>query len=581
MLINKDWDFETAIKEISKVYYPGGMTSGQLRNRQVEAWGQLVGKTRALTEFDATIKRYGSLSAFGREYRATLPTLRRLKEFFESLPEDQVDSIVGMKKVFVSYSWDNDDHKKWVRDLAAQLRGDGIDVTLDQWHLVPGDQLPQFMERAIRESDYVLIVCTHKYKDRSDKRQGGVGYEGDIITAEFMATYNHSKFIPLLRQQSWNDSAPSWMLGKYYIDFSSSPYSEKSYDDLQSTILGTREKAPPIKLELIGKPSTNISLPNDLYKFVYFPLEISSNHEFWISKYPVTNIQYERFLKDPYFDPRVALTYKSEGMFDNRDYWKYHPMFEKHRAETKVTDNVVDTGYKWINERLAEPRKWYDTNGNEYLILPGHEPEGGRIKFPTYWGDADFGIARKNVPVVGVSWYEASAYCRWLQINWFNLEESKTNKIDSSWVRLPTRKEWEIAAGGRLPNGRYPWDSPNEITRDVREIFDRTNVANQIGKTTPVDKYPKDASPRGVMDMGGNVWEWLSNISEDGDFLAEIAGGVPEDEIPSYGLMQLIGGSWRKSEKDASLCEAFYGHSDTFPDEDGNDIGFRVVVVKT
>ena len=218
-----------------------------------------------MAEFDAAIMRYGSLSAFGREYKATLPTLRRFREFFEGLPEDQVESTisgdkaVGMKKVFISYSWDSDDHKKWVRDLATRLRSDGIDVTLDQWHLVPGDQLPEFMERAIRESDYVLIVCTHKYKDRSDKRQGGVGYEGDIITAEFMTTRNQRKFIPLLRQQSWHDSAPSSMAGKYYIDFSSLPYSEKSYDDLQTTILGTREKAPPIGTVKKSIPNSNVA----------------------------------------------------------------------------------------------------------------------------------------------------------------------------------------------------------------------------------------------------------------------------------------------------------------------------------
>jgi hypothetical protein len=167
-------------------------------------------------------------------------------------PDDQVatsiieSKIVNARKVFISYSWDNDDHKNWVRALATRLRSDGIDVTLDQWHLVPGDQLSEFMERAVHESDYVLIVCTHKYKERSNKRQGGVGYEGDIISAEFMATRNSRKFIPILRQQSWSDSAPKWMLGKYYIDLSSSPYAENNYEDLLSTLLGTRENAPPV-----------------------------------------------------------------------------------------------------------------------------------------------------------------------------------------------------------------------------------------------------------------------------------------------------------------------------------------------
>jgi hypothetical protein len=164
-----------------------------------------------------------------------------------------------MVKAFISYSWDNDDHKDWVRQLAARLRGDGIDVTLDQWHLVPGDQLPKFMEHAVRQSDYVLIICTHKYSERSNNRQGGVGYEGDIMTAEVMSTGNQRKFIPILRQQSWNDSAPSWLLGKYYIDFSSLPYSQASYDDLLTTLLGTREKAPPL-----GKVKRAESLANSV-----------------------------------------------------------------------------------------------------------------------------------------------------------------------------------------------------------------------------------------------------------------------------------------------------------------------------
>jgi hypothetical protein len=264
MLINKDWDFETAIGEISKKYYPGGITTGPLRNRLVEAWGQLAGKTRALSEYDDAIKRYGSLSAFCRAYRVSMHILRGFRELFENLPDDQIaDSKVGkITKVFISYSWDNENHIKWVRDLATRLRSDGIDVTLDQWHLVPGDQLPEFMERSVSESDYVLIICTHKYRVRSINRQGGVGYEGDIITAEFMTTRKHRKFIPILRQQTWKDSAPNWLLGKKYIDFSSSPYPQTSYDELFATLSGTREKAPPIGTVKKQEPITAVSFDN-------------------------------------------------------------------------------------------------------------------------------------------------------------------------------------------------------------------------------------------------------------------------------------------------------------------------------
>ena len=108
-----------------------------------------------------------------------------------------------MVKAFISYSWESEDHKHWVRELASRLRGDGIDAILDRWETVPGDQLPEFMGTAVRESDFVLIICTHKYKMKSDKRQGGVGYEGDIMTAEVLTKKNHRKFIPILREQTW------------------------------------------------------------------------------------------------------------------------------------------------------------------------------------------------------------------------------------------------------------------------------------------------------------------------------------------------------------------------------------------
>ena len=151
-----------------------------------------------------------------------------------------------MTKAFISYSWDSDDHKAWVRALATRLRHDGIEVTLDQWHLAPGDQLPEFMERAVRESDYVLVVCTRRYKQRSEGRQGGVGYEGDIITAEVMTTWNQRKFIPIRRETPWRESAPSWMLGKYHIDLCDTPFSEAQYQDLLNTLCGARPQAPPV-----------------------------------------------------------------------------------------------------------------------------------------------------------------------------------------------------------------------------------------------------------------------------------------------------------------------------------------------
>ncbi|HXO40078.1 MAG TPA: toll/interleukin-1 receptor domain-containing protein [Thermoanaerobaculia bacterium] len=151
-----------------------------------------------------------------------------------------------MPRVFISYSWDDEDHKRWVRDLAARLRTHGVETLLDQWHLVPGDQLPAFMETAIRESDFVLVICTPGYKVRSDSRAGGVGYEGDIITGEIYCSRNHRKFIPLLARDSWLIAAPSWLQGKYFLDFTKPPALDEVYHDLLRTLLGQRSPAPPL-----------------------------------------------------------------------------------------------------------------------------------------------------------------------------------------------------------------------------------------------------------------------------------------------------------------------------------------------
>jgi TIR domain-containing protein len=159
-----------------------------------------------------------------------------------------------IKSAFISYSWDDDQHREWVRKLAERLRADGVNVSIDRWAAVPGDRLPAFMEGAIRDNEFVVIICTPRYKHRSDAREGGVGYEGDIMTAEVMSSRNHRKFIPVLRSGSWPEAAPSWLLGKYYINLTGAQYSERDYEDLVRTLLGIRETAPPI-----GKPMATIA----------------------------------------------------------------------------------------------------------------------------------------------------------------------------------------------------------------------------------------------------------------------------------------------------------------------------------
>jgi hypothetical protein len=134
-----------------------------------------------------------------------------------------------LPRAFISYSWDSEDHKQWVRDLATKLRGDGVNVMLDRWGLAPGDPLPEFMERSLRENDFILVICTPQYKKKSNARTGGVGYEGHIMTAELFTAHNHRKFIPILCHDRWEEAAPSWLLGKYYIDLYKTYRVDSSY----------------------------------------------------------------------------------------------------------------------------------------------------------------------------------------------------------------------------------------------------------------------------------------------------------------------------------------------------------------
>lgn len=150
-------------------------------------------------------------------------------------------------KVFISYSHDDSNHKKWVLELATKLRNSGIDAIIDQWDLNAGDDLPKFMEKNLRESDYVLMICTNKYVKKANSGLGGVGYEKMIITSEFMKSIDSNKIIPIIRQNGTN-KVPTFLKSKIYIDMSYHKDFEFSFDELIRKI----HNAPLYKKPKIG-----------------------------------------------------------------------------------------------------------------------------------------------------------------------------------------------------------------------------------------------------------------------------------------------------------------------------------------
>lgn len=128
-----------------------------------------------------------------------------------------------------------------------------------------------------------------------------------------------------------------------------------------------------------------------------------------------------------------------------------------------------------------DPRYWLEDGWN-WLVQKS-------ISQPAFWGDRQFG--QPDQPVVGVSWYEALAYTAWL------------SEVNGRACRLPSEAEWERAARG--PGGRlWPWGDSFVPTH--------ANVAqSQLGRPNAVGAFPAGATPEGILDLAGNVWEWTSS----------------------------------------------------------------------
>ncbi len=159
-------------------------------------------------------------------------------------------------KVFVSYSHDSLEHKRWVLEFATRLRASGIDAILDQWDLKPGDDLPHFMESHLTSSDRVLMICSERYVEKANSGTGGVGYEKMIVTADLLSEINNNKVIPIIRNNPLG-SGPTFLKSKFHIDFNNTEDEEFAFDTLMRSILDAPifEK-PPIGENPYTSPST-------------------------------------------------------------------------------------------------------------------------------------------------------------------------------------------------------------------------------------------------------------------------------------------------------------------------------------
>jgi formylglycine-generating enzyme required for sulfatase activity len=243
-------------------------------------------------------------------------------------------------------------------------------------------------------------------------------------------------------------------------------------------------------------------------------------------------------------------------------------------------------------------RRWWTPAGWKWRT-------GGKREEPDLWRDEHFN--QPNQPVVGVSWYEAAAYCAWLTERVANQQNGKSanqqvgkhlhlrrsaaqvqvsanQQVGKSTtpgfadlrladlgladftVRLPSEAEWEKAAGWDPAAGCkrvYAWGDDWD--------GEKANAEMKVGRLSAVGVFPGGAADCGALDMSGNVWEWTASLYQEYPYRPD--GG--REDPSAEGARTLRGGSWSDLRRYARVSSRSYYDPDNYF---FYSVGFRVVV---
>jgi hypothetical protein len=202
---------------------------------------------------NAATDEFGFKTAFNKT--ETIAVVKDIEPDPKSIIVSAAETTEAVPTVFISYSWDSQEHENWIVNLSTKLRDNGVNAILDKWDLGPlGKPLPHFMENSISKSQRVICVMTPNYKKKTENLAGGVGYEYSIISAEiFTNGVNTSKFIPLFRSGTGADAIPTVLNGRKYVDMRvDSQFEDKFLNELLRDI----HEEPKYKKPGLGKKPT-------------------------------------------------------------------------------------------------------------------------------------------------------------------------------------------------------------------------------------------------------------------------------------------------------------------------------------
>jgi len=209
-----------------------------------ELWNGSIPQIFANLIISATLQHKDEKHFYFKEYQAFLSGDYQNEKSWNHYEVEWLEltgkAVVQMPRVFISYSRESKDHEKWALNLALKLRIRGVNARIDQLHIQAGMSLTEFMEEEVSECDFSIAICTPTYKEKSDKRRGGVGYEEQILSAQLLSGELKNRVIPVLRKGAFEGETcaiPRSLLGILGVDMCVDEEFEEKLKELLKPIM--------------------------------------------------------------------------------------------------------------------------------------------------------------------------------------------------------------------------------------------------------------------------------------------------------------------------------------------------------